>query len=108
MKLLNRPVSPSWPDNGNHSSARLLLYVLWVGLHCEPLRNTNPGLPTRPVQPSTIRKWHEIHRAEDDGDGGDPHNDIRPAASASAVRKSARHGEQPRCNRAEPMPELAR
>ena len=45
MKLLNRPVSPSWPDNGNHSSARLLLYVLWVGLHCEPLRNAIRGFP---------------------------------------------------------------
>jgi hypothetical protein len=31
-----------------------------------------------------------------------------PAALKGAVQKSARHGEQFRCNRAEPMPELAR
>jgi hypothetical protein len=31
-----------------------------------------------------------------------------PAASADAVQRSARHGEQFDCNRAEPMPELAR
>src|ERR1019366_4344414 len=31
-----------------------------------------------------------------------------PAASVGAAQRSARHGEQLRCNRAEPMPELAR
>jgi hypothetical protein len=31
-----------------------------------------------------------------------------PAIAADAVQRSARHGEQFDCNRAEPMPELAR
>jgi hypothetical protein len=39
MKLLKRPVLPPWPDTGNHSSARPLLYASWVGFHCEPLRS---------------------------------------------------------------------
>src|SRR6202522_48240 len=30
-----------------------------------------------------------------------------PASPVGAVQRSARHGEQPNCNRAEPMPELA-
>ena len=46
---------------------------------------TPSGPSTRPVQPSTIREWHEIPRAEEDGDSGDRRNDIR-------ARRLGEHG----------------
>ena len=36
---------PLWPVSGNRGSARSLLYVLWVGFHCEPLRNATRAAP---------------------------------------------------------------
>src|ERR1700688_4883394 len=108
MKLLKRPVSSPWPDNGNHSSARPLLYVLWVGFHCEPLRNAIRTFPRGrcDLQPSGSGTKYIALKTM--ATAATHITTSAPAASAGAVQRSARHGEQLRCNRAEPMPELAR
>jgi hypothetical protein len=87
-------VPPLWPVSGNRGSARPLLYVLWVGFHCEPLRNATRAAPRGRCA------WKTMVTGE---------NHIEISVSATAARsRSARHGEQLDCNRAEPMPELAR
>jgi hypothetical protein len=58
------------------------------------------------IQPS--RNGNETLPIEVDGARGDPNSESAPAAPAGSVQRSARHGEHLNCNRAEPMPELAR
>jgi hypothetical protein len=61
----------------------------------------------RPVQHSTIRERRETQPMKLMMPGQPYTANSVPANPVGAVQRSARHGEQPNCNRAEPMPELA-
>ena len=99
MKLLKRPVAPPWPETA--TTVPPALCSMPYGSASTVNRYVTPSGPSmRPVRPSTIRE-HETPRAEDEATAATDVTTSVAAALMGMAQRSARHGEQFRCNRAE-------